>query len=67
MCTRSAGSAQLTDLRLREKLLLIPLAIAVIGLGIFPQWLLDITGESARSLVEFVSSVGRENLELIQR
>ena len=57
--------ARLTDLSPREKLLLIPLAVAVIGLGIFPQWLLDITGESARSLVEFVNSVGRENLELI--
>ncbi len=64
---QESWSARLTDLGLREKLLLIPLAMVVIGLGIFPQWLLDMTGESVRSLVEFVDSVGRENLELIYR
>ena len=57
---------RLTDLSLREKLVLIPLAIGVVLLGIFPQWLLNMTGESVRSFVEFVSLVGQENLELIE-
>lgn len=56
---------QLKDLDLREYIMLVPLALAALIFGIFPFLLLDMMNESVSSFVQFVNSVGKENLSLI--
>ncbi len=56
---------RLRDLRIREYLMLVPLAIATLTFGIFPSLLLDTVNPSVSSFVHFVHTVGEENLKTI--
>jgi NADH-quinone oxidoreductase subunit M len=49
---------QITDLDRRERLMLVPLAIAALFFGIFPQPMLDLIDPFARYFSEFVLSKG---------
>jgi NADH-quinone oxidoreductase subunit M len=47
------------DLTKREYLMLIPLAVATFGFGIFPQPLISIIDPFAKTLSEFVITTGK--------
>lgn len=51
-----ATAAQLTDLDRREKIMFIPLALAALGFGIFPQVLLNYIDPFARGFVALLSA-----------
>lgn len=53
------ATSQITDLTRREYGMLLPLAIAALVFGIFPQPLLDFIDPFARQLVELVSANGK--------
>jgi NADH-quinone oxidoreductase subunit M len=53
------STSQITDLTKREYGMLVPLAIAALLFGIFPQPLLDFIDPFARHLVELVSANGK--------
>lgn len=57
---------QLVDLTIREKLILLPLAIATVVLGIFPQTLLTFINPFAEGFSESVLQTGKVILSLIQ-
>jgi NADH-quinone oxidoreductase subunit M len=42
----------LTDLSIREKLIMVPLVIAIIWLGVFPQPVLDTTGPLVKTILD---------------
>ena len=44
----------LTDINTRELIMLVPLAIIVIALGLYPNIMLDVMNASANTLVDFV-------------
>jgi NADH-quinone oxidoreductase subunit M len=46
----------LTDINTRELIMLVPLAIIVIVLGVYPTLMLDVMNASANTLVDFVKS-----------
>ena len=47
--------SQMLDLTLREKLMLIPLGILVVGLGIFPRLILDYSNQTIQFFVDHIS------------
>lgn len=51
--------AMITDLDTREYLMLVPLALAVVVFGIFPQLLIDFIDPFTQHLVEMVSANGK--------
>lgn len=52
--SRHDATAVLTDLTLREKLMLVPLALIALGLGLFPNLIFNLTGATvAQWLVKF--------------
>ena len=53
------STSQITDLTRREYSMLVPLAVAALLFGIFPQPLLDFIDPFARHLVELVSANGK--------
>lgn len=59
-------SWQLPDLDLREKIMIIPLLILVLLFGIFPGVLLDLANQSVVGFVEYVTTQGAQNLEVIK-
>lgn len=58
-------SHYLTDLSFREYIMLVPLALATLIFGIFPSLFLNMVNASVSGFVNFVSTVGEENLRLI--
>jgi NADH-quinone oxidoreductase subunit M len=54
------ASDQITDLNTREYLMLVPLALAALVFGIFPQPLIDFIDPFAQQLVELVSVNGKQ-------
>jgi NADH-quinone oxidoreductase subunit M len=53
------AAGQITDLNTREYLMLVPLALAALVFGIFPQPLIDFIDPFAKQLVELVSVNGK--------
>jgi NADH-quinone oxidoreductase subunit M len=45
----------LTDLNLREYLMLVPLLVAFVALGIFPQYLMEYLNPAVERLTEWVA------------
>lgn len=58
--------SQLTDLKSRELILLIPLVIATIVFGLFPGLFFDLVSPSAAKLVDIINTTGKANLELLK-
>ena len=58
-------AAQLTDLRAREYVVLVPLLLLSLVLGLFPHLLLGGITESVSALVTQVHAVGQANLDSI--
>jgi len=58
---------KMTDLTIREKLVLIPLAIITIYLGVYPQQFIDFSTVYVHDFVNYVTHTGLENLILINK
>lgn len=56
---------KLTDLNFREYVMFVPLVIAILVFGIFPQLYLDLVSESVNSFVTFVLDTGQNNLKVM--
>ena len=55
MCIRDSETIELlNDLTIREKIILLPLAILIIFFGIFPSPVLDLISESSNNLVNIL-------------
>ncbi|WP_347156437.1 complex I subunit 4 family protein [Pontibacter chitinilyticus] len=57
--------ATISDIDLREYLMLVPLAVLVLLFGIFPNLLLDKIGQTINGLTELVLQNGQEQLNLV--
>lgn len=57
--------ANLSDLKAREYLMLVPLAILTLMFGIFPHLLLNKTGVAAQGFTELVLRNGQEQLQMV--
>ena len=60
-------TAKLNDLSFREYLMLVPLALATLAFGIYPQAFIEMVDGTVSSFVYFVNTHGQQNLELIFR
>jgi len=63
----TAWTSKLKDLNVREYIMLVPLAIAIVVFGIFPQVLIDMIDATVSNFVYYVNTQGKENLQLIFR
>ncbi|MDF9794793.1 NADH-quinone oxidoreductase subunit M [Catalinimonas alkaloidigena] len=63
----SSWTPKLKDLNAREYIMLVPLALAIIAFGIFPQILIDMIDVTVSKFVYYVNTTGQENLQLILR
>lgn len=61
----SNWTSKLKDLNAREYLMLLPLALATLFFGIYPQAFIGMIDASVSSFVHYVNTSGQENLELI--
>lgn len=60
-------TTRLKDLSFREYLMLVPLALATLAFGIYPQAFIDMVDGTVSSFVYYVNTTGQQNLELIFR
>ncbi|WPP53127.1 complex I subunit 4 family protein [Catalinimonas niigatensis] len=63
----TSWTSKLNDLNIREYIMLVPLAVAVIAFGVFPQVLIDMIDTTVSNFVYYVNTTGQENLQLIFR
>jgi NADH-quinone oxidoreductase subunit M len=60
-------TAKLRDLSFREYLMLVPLALATLAFGIYPQAFIGLVDSTVSHFVYYVNTSGQQNLELILR
>jgi len=58
-------TAKLKDLSIREYLMLVPLALATLAFGIYPQAFISMVDSTVSHFVYYVNTSGQANLELI--
>ncbi|MFP4504204.1 MAG: NuoM family protein [Cyclobacteriaceae bacterium] len=63
----SEWTVKLKDLNAREYVMLLPLALATIFFGIYPQAFIGMVDATVSSFVHYVNTSGQENLNLIFR
>ncbi len=62
-----AWQKKMKDLNIREYVMFIPLIIAVIVFGIFPNLFLDLVSQSVNDFIRFVTHTGQANLQQLYR
>lgn len=60
-------TAKLKDLSIREYLMLVPLALATLAFGIYPQAFIGLVDSTVSHFVYYVNTSGQQNLEIILR
>lgn len=60
-------TAKLKDLSIREYLMLVPLALATLAFGIYPQAFIGMVDSTVSHFVYYVNTSGQQNLDLIFR